>query len=576
MRFIMIVLSFLLFAGLVTCTTTNDEDGRFVKLAERYIEGMLRLNPQSATWLGDHRFDHKLNDYSQEGITERFELDRAYLDTLASISAADLNAVNRIDYEILRHRLRYSLFRLDTLRAYERNPRRYNPGGAIYGLMIQDFAPLKERLQSIKGRLEGIPQMLKDARVNLKNPPQIHTETAIPQFRGTINMIRNELTELIDQVPEMKEMMEPAQTAAVEALEDFVSWMESDLLPRSTGDFRLGEELYKRKLQYVLYSDINREEILSWAEADLAANQAALFQTAVPLYEKYFPDKSVDTLEIEKKEIVRAVLDKLAEDHPSPENIVDRARQCLQECEDFVREHEIVTLPSEPIEIIVMPEFQRGVAVAYCSSPGPLEEKGKTFYAISPPPSDWEEAQIESYFREYNNTMLYDLTIHEAMPGHYLQGRHANRFKAPTMIRAIFGSGTFSEGWATYCEELMLAEGFGGPELKMQMLKMNLRGIINAIIDQKIHTEGMTEQEAKDLMMNEGFQEKGEAAGKWRRACLSSTQLSTYYFGNREINDIRRDYERKMGEQFSLREFHDRLLSYGSPPPKYLRELLEI
>ncbi len=210
-----------------------------------------------------------------------------------------------------------------------------------------------------------------------------------------------------------------------------------------------------------------------------------------------------------------------------------------------------------------MPEFQRGFAVAYCDSPGPLEKEGKTFYAISPPPEYWDAHRVESYFREYNNYMMWDLTIHEAMPGHYLQIAHSNNFKAPTMIRSIFGSGTFTEGWATYAEQLMVEYGFGGAEAKMQMLKMRLRMIVNAIIDQKIHTAGMTEKEAMDMMLNEGFQEEGEAAGKWIRACLSSTQLSTYYVGNTEINDIRSSYQKKFGEAFDIRQFHDKMLSFG-------------
>jgi uncharacterized protein (DUF885 family) len=235
-----------------------------------------------------------------------------------------------------------------------------------------------------------------------------------------------------------------------------------------------------------------------------------------------------------------------------------------------------MTVPEEPVKIIVMPEFRRGVAVAYCDSPGPLEKQGETFYAISPTPQDWVKARVKSFFREYNNYMLQNLTVHEAMPGHYLQIAHSNKFKAPTMVRAIFGSGTFVEGWATYAEQLMVEKGFGGPEVKMQQLKMKLRLVINAIIDQKIHTAGMTEKEAMELMMNEGFQEEGEAAGKWRRACLTSTQLSTYYVGNSEVNDIRNAYEAKMGAAIDMKTMHDKMLSFGSPAPKYVKELMGI
>ncbi|MCP4706587.1 MAG: DUF885 domain-containing protein, partial [candidate division Zixibacteria bacterium] len=214
--------------------------------------------------------------------------------------------------------------------------------------------------------------------------------------------------------------------------------------------------------------------------------------------------------------------------------------------------------------------------IAYCNSPGPLEENGETFYAIAPPPQNWDSKRVESYFREYNDHMLVNLTVHEAMPGHYLHATHSNRYNAPTLIRSIYGSGTFTEGWATYTEQLMVEFGFGGEELKMQMLKMRLRMVINVILDQKIHTAGMTEDEAMDLMINKGFQEDGEATGKWRRACLSSTQLSTYYMGNIEINDIRKDYQKKAGDSFDLMAFHDELLSYGRPAPKYLRQLMNL
>jgi hypothetical protein len=299
-----------------------------------------------------------------------------------------------------------------------------------------------------------------------------------------------------------------------------------------------------------------------------------MYETALPLYQEFFPDKPLAATHEEKLAAIKKVLDKLAENRPNSDNIVEVIEDCLRECDEFVRDHNLITHPGKPIEVIVMPEFQRGVAIGYCDSPGPLEAEGKTFYAISPPPDNWDEAQVESYFREYNNYMLHDLTIHEAMPGHYVQIALANELEAPTIIRKIYGSGTFVEGWATYAEQMMVENGYGGPEVKLQQLKMRLRLIINAIIDQKIHTGGMSEEEAMALMMNEGLQEEGEAAGKWRRACLTSTQLSTYFAGNIEINDIRDAYREKYGEDADLKTFHDKLLSYGSPPPKYVRDLM--
>ncbi|MBM2845298.1 MAG: hypothetical protein HW407_610 [Bacteroidetes bacterium] len=303
----------------------------------------------------------------------------------------------------------------------------------------------------------------------------------------------------------------------------------------------------------------------------MRSTQDGLYETALPLYKKFFP-MVTDPKKLEDKRLIsKAVLDKLAQTRPANATIVEMANQMVQSTTDFVRSNNLMTMPAEPVKVIVMPEFQRGVAVAYCDSPGPLEKDGQTFYAISPTPADWTKQRVESFFREYNNYMLQDLTIHEAMPGHYLQLAHSNKFKAPTMVRAIFGSGTFVEGWATYAEQLMVEKGYGGPEVKMQQLKMRLRLIINSIIDQKIHTAGMTEQEAMDLMMKEGFQEDGEAAGKWRRACLTSTQLSTYYVGNIEVNGIRTAYEAKTNGTSDMKTMHDTILSFGSPAPRYVR-----
>jgi uncharacterized protein (DUF885 family) len=332
----------------------------------------------------------------------------------------------------------------------------------------------------------------------------------------------------------------------------------------------MGKDAYRQKLRFAIDSDLTPEMILSSAETELRATQAAMLETALPLYRKYFPGKAVDGAD--RTTVIRAVLDKLAEVHPDNATIVDQAKRSLAAATDFVRTNNLVTVPDDPIKVIVMPEFQRGFSVAYCDAAGPLEKNGATFYAISPTPADWTAERTASFFREYNNAMLNELTVHEAMPGHYLQLIVANKSGATTRIRGMFGSGTFVEGWATYAEQIMADAGFGGPETRMQQLKMRLRLPINAIIDQKIHAGNMSEQEAMSMMMNEGFQEDGEAAGKWRRAQLSSTQLSTYYVGNLEINALSRDLKARSGGD--MKSVHDRMLSFGSIAPKYVRQLL--
>jgi uncharacterized protein (DUF885 family) len=389
-----------------------------------------------------------------------------------------------------------------------------------------------------------------------------------------VQLVRDELNTFLEKAPELKAELAPAQAAAAAALEDYGRWLKDELLPRSTNDFRLGDEKFRARLRYSLESDLSKEEVLRRAEAELKKTHDDMFATALPLYRRFFPDKPTPG-PADAKTVCKAVLDRLAETRPDNNTIVERAKADLQQCTDFVRAKRLVTVPDEPVQIVVMPEFQRGVSVAYCDAPGVLGKNEETFYAISPTPADWTPERRTSFYREYNDFMLQELTIHEAMPGHYLQLTLANRFQAPTLVRGVWTSGIFAEGWACYAESFMAAAGYGGPEVKMQQLKMRLRLIINAILDQKIHTAGMTEPEAMALMMNEGFQEEGEAAGKWRRAQLSAGQLSTYFVGTTEMDDLVRDYKAKHGgDKTSLMEMHDRMLSFGTIAPRNLRTML--
>ena len=576
-KFITLTLIFVLTHSMISATENRAaQDAEFEKLAKDYIEKLLENSPEWATILGDHRFDNRLSDYTLAGVNSRRALNREYLDKLKTIQFDKLSRTNNIDARIMRDNLEYNLFQIDVLREHEWNPLSYNIGSAIDNLVSRDFAPLRSRLSNLKGRLEAIPSVITAAKTNLKNPPRVHTETAIQQNAGVIGLIKEDLEQFLTPEPEMKTALAPARGKAIAALEDYGRWLKEDLLPRSNGDFRIGDQKFRQKLKYALESDLPKEELLKRAEADLRTTQNTMFAVALPLYKKYFPNETNATKLNDKKFVIKSVLNKLAESRPNNNTIVGQAEKDLQETTAFVRQNNLVTVPNEPVKVIVMPEYARGTSVAYCDSSGPFEKRAETFYAISPTPKDWTPQRVESFFREYNNHMLENLTVHEAMPGHYLQLMHANKFKAPTMIRAIFTSGSFVEGWAVYSEQLMAEKGYGGAEVRMQQLKMKLRVIINSIIDQKIHTAGMTEREAIDFMMNEGFQEEGEAAGKWKRAQLSSTQLSTYYVGSVEVNDIRRAYEAKNKGKIDLRKMHDEMLSFGSPAAKYVKEMMNL
>jgi uncharacterized protein (DUF885 family) len=561
----------LLACVLLLAAAPGTDDARFEAFAQKYVQELLDREPETATRLGEHRNDARLNDYSAQGVERDLAAAKGGLAELAGIDFRKLSAENAVDYRILKNRLESRVYELQTLRDWEWNPLDYNVGRAIYALVAREFAPPEQRLRSVIGRLNGVPAVVAAAKANLKSPPKVHTETAIQQNKGTTNLVKEQLEPLVKQAPALEKELRTAQSTALAALADYQQWLEKELLPRSNGDFRLGDEKFRKKLRFALDSDLSKEEILRRAEADLKSTRSAMYRTAVQIWPKLFPDKPVPT---DQPVAIKAVLDEAAKKHPTNESIISQATRTLGETTAFVKQKRFVTVYDEPLEIVPTPEFQRGVAVASCSPAGPLEKNKKTFYYISPTPGDWTPERVESFFREYNDSMLQELTIHEAMPGHYLQLAHANRFRAPTLVRGVVFSGTFVEGWATYAEQLMADAGYGGPEVRMQQLKMRLRMILNAIIDQKIHTEGMSEQEAIARMKNDAFQEEGEAVGKWKRARLGSTQLSTYYVGNAEINDIRGAWEKNHGKYPDLRSLHDAMLSFGNAAPKYVRERL--
>ena len=560
-------------AMLNAAATTQDD--AFQKIAHDYVEQYLRANPEDATELGDHRFDGRLTDYSPEARAKDLSTQKEFRDKLNAIDGSQLTGANNIDFRILKENIDYEIFRAEELKEAEWNPLVYmqSLANSLYLLVARDFAPPEKRIPNLRQRMEAIPRVIAQAKANLQHPPRVHTETAIEQTQGAINLVREGLAPLVDRAPQMKKDLAPLQDKTAAALEDYKKWLQNDLLPRSDGNFRLGGEKFRKKLHFALASDMPMEEIMKRAQTDLQQTQTAIYETALPLYKKYFANADAATL-ADKHKVTAAVLDKLAEQHPDDATVVGYAQKVLAEATAFVKQHNLVTVPTVPLDVIAMPEFKRGVAIAYCDSPGPLDKNGKTFFAVAPTPKDWSKERKESFFREYNNYMIRDLTVHEAMPGHYLQLAHANEFHAPTLVRAIFRSGTFIEGWAVYCEQMMAEQGYGGPEVKMQQLKMRLRAIANAILDQSIHAGNMTQQQAMDLMTKEAFQQEGEAVAKWKRARLTSAQLSTYFVGATEHLDLRAADQNKLGKDFDLKKYNDRVISYGSPAVKYVRELM--
>lgn len=547
---------------------------RFEQLGARFLETWLSRDPVSATALGDHRFDARWPDISLESESDELAWARAVQAELATIDATGLDAEQQVDAAILAHQLDSGIFATEQLRGWERNPlyAAYTVSSGLDSLVSREFAPLEQRMASLQGRLEGLPAFLAQAQGRLETPPAVHTRTAIDQVGALVSWVDGPLRQ---DFPEgQRDGLEAAADAAEQALRDYQVFLEQDLLPRSTADFRLGRQLWERKLQFSLDTDLTAQQVQqrAWSLLDSTTEQMAL--EAAAYYPQLFPGEPVPAADDQtsRAALIRRVMDRIAEDHPDDDTIIAQAQATLEQATAFVAEHHLVSLPDEPVQVIVMPEFKRGVAIAYCDAPGPLEASRETFYAIAPPPVSWPTERRESFYREYNGAMLHELTIHEAMPGHFLQLAHDARFESP--VRSVFSSGTFVEGWALYSEWMMAELGYGGPAVRLQRQKMVLRLCLNAIIDHGVHAGTMDHNQALALMVDRGFQEEGEAEGKWKRAQLTSAQLSTYLVGLIEVLAIREAYEAQAGDSFDLLVFNDRLLAHGSPPPRHLAGLL--
>jgi hypothetical protein len=569
-----------------------DADDAFAALARSTVAGMLERQPELATVLGDHTHDGRLAIGTAE---YHDELARWCGDRLADVQRVDLDrlsAEDQVDARILANQLELCRFATAELREHEWNPMLANPGRAIYLLLARDFAPLPDRLRSVAQRLAAVPEALAAARsVTAGRLPRVHLETALSQFAGTEHLIGTELDRALtgapdDQVPGD---LAAGRVAALDALAEHRRWLEQrltdgaqDASPPGEGssgggfrDPRIGPELFARKLQLTLESGGSPEELLARAQADLDEATGQITETVARLGAW---DGRPDGTGGGRGELVRQVLDSLAADAPDDATILGLVRRAYDAQLAFVREHEIVTAYDDPVDVIEMPEIDRGVAIAYCDPPGRLETaEMPTFVAVSPAPEDWTADRVRSFYREYNRHMVQNLMVHEAMPGHVLQLGHARRFSGGTPVRAAFWSGSFVEGWAVYAEEVMAGHGYpgeGNPDaVRMQQLKMRLRMIINTILDVQVHCARWPEAEAMALMTGRGFQEEGEAAGKWRRALLTSAQLSTYYVGYTEVSGLAAGL-RAHRPQWSERRRHDELLAHGSPAVRHLRSLL--
>jgi uncharacterized protein (DUF885 family) len=537
----------------------------FTQLAEEFVYESLALSPVAATSIGYHehkgrKLDELLDDLSAAGIDSQRKFYQGFRERLGRVRVEELSPDDRADYDILSDQIALSLLELDEIQNWRHNPTLYVEliGTALFDPHVLDYAPRAQRNRHIIARMEKIPALLQQARQNLGECPEIWTRVAAEENEGNITLIDKIIRAGLPD--DQREAYDRAARPALEALRSFQDYLTNELVKRSDWNWRLGPEKYARKFRYALATDRQPQEVLAAAEADLKAVRARMAELA-------------------KGDVTKS-LARIAQRHATPDTYIPDARRDLEEARRFVRDRKFLPLPPrDNLQVIETPEFMRGIyAVGGFKSAPALEPQLGAFYWITPIPKDWPKERIESKLREYNYYKLKLLTIHEAMPGHYVQLEWANDIQPKTrrVLRAVFGNTPYVEGWGQYSTQLMLDEGYlnHSPELRLTFLKEELRVLANAILDIRLHTMGMTDQEALDLMQKETYQEKEEATAKLRRAKLSSCQLPTYYVGWRDWLRVREHYKQAKGNAYQLADFNERALKAGAVPLPVLARLL--
>lgn len=564
--------------GLVSAAGTAGGDAGLNTFFRSYLEAQFRLQPLAATQLGDHRFDHLMEDLTKDGRAQWEELDRRTLQELPRAVAYDrLSRGAQIDFEIFRQHLVRSIWLTENIRSYEDDPRVYNQyiSDSVFLVLAQSTLPREVNVSNCLARMRQIPAVLAAAQANLANPPPDLVRTAISQNAGSIGFYRDTIQELAGQTSQARALRSAAAEVAAQ-LERYQAFLEKDLLPRAKGDWRIGPGKFRRKLELELDAGVTADQVLADAETEFDRVRAEMYVVARQLWSRCFPARVLPPDDPSgRRETIQAVLAEIAKDHSSASTLTSDIRKAVRELKRFIRERDILRLPApDTCRVIEMPEFQRGNSTAYMNSPPPLDPKASGFYAVSPPPRDWSAERIKSFFEEYNRSMLHILTIHEAYPGHYVQSEYANR--NPSLIRRVLASGVYVEGWAVYTEQTMLDQGYRAADLglRLSQLKFYLRAVANAILDHKMHCTEITDADALEFLIKEAFQSEGEARLKILRSKQSSVQLSTYFVGRMAHYRLRQSVQRAQGERFELGRYHEAVLAPGPVPVKYLPELV--
>lgn len=576
-----IMLIFILFIPILVTSQQNEEDGKFQKIMESYFDEMWKFYPTSATMAGFHKYDDKLENLSSKNIEKRQEaLDKFNQDFVANVDKMKLSPDFMIDHEMMVDALDLELLDHEALVPWEYNPLFYNKifSNCLRSL-TKEFAPLETRAKNAAERLEDLPKLIKQAKENLKTPPQLYTETAIKQFPAIINFYRTELAQWIENAPAAsKSKLQQNLTKVISALEDYQSFLQNELLARSTGAIRLGEQAHRRLIQLTFQNNITLTDLVARATADYKNIRREMFLVCIPFYKIMAPKIDLDnpppnlTEDQLINETISHVLNKIKGDHPSKEEFIDQVKANAEEIKSFLAENDLIELPEEVLNIEPLPLDAQGVSWTRILSPGAYEASGTFTCQISPFPEDWTEEQITSFLEEYNNFLLPFFTVRHVYPGTFVPLFFTK--KNPSLVRKLYPNMPLLKGWPIYIEDMLPRSGFGNYDLRLRLnqLKMKLRTAMNFIAEFNIHEASWTKEQAAAYMTRGGFQTPAETERKWNHIILNPVDAAFAYVGYQEILDMESEYKKLKGNDFNRKEFLRKLLDYGALPLRHLKK----
>ena len=555
-------------------TSTIDLD--FATFETKFLDAYWKQYPSGSIAQGYGKYYDKLVVPNAAAFDDNVAFSKKWLANLDALDFDQLNDNNKISSNIIKNQLESDIWYTSVFKQQEWDASVYNISGSCDYIINQPYAPLEERLKILTKYLENSEAYYKAALANLKQPTKEHLEMAINQNKGGIEVFGKSLTDSI-AVSKLsaveKENLQKNITKAITAMNGYVSGLQKMESNKNFKfkDYRIGKKLFAQKFKYDLATDFTPEQIYEKAITDKKLWHSKMFITANKVWTKYYPTQSQPK---DSLEVVRMVLGKMQLNHATPANFYPTLKNQVTQLKKFIIEKDLFDFDttSTPIKVRYMPAYARGFAMASAEFVPPYQKKGTTFYNIDDL-TLYTPAKAESALRETNSYSSQILSIHEAVPGHCMQGIYNNK-KSPDVLRSVFQNGAMIEGWAVYCEGMMVENGWGNhaPEIELALGVWKLRELANVIIDYDIQCLNKPKEAIVKLLSKECFQTDQQVEEKYHRATVSQVQLCSYYSGATAIQQLRDDYQKKMGNKYNLKDFHEKFLSFGSSPVKYIRE----